>query len=69
MKTTKENKKPTVVAVSGGFDPIHIGHIRLFEAAKKLGDKLAEKIQSSSWLLEEYATKLQNKSSQHPRHL
>jgi len=39
MRTTKENKKPTVVAVSGGFDPIHIGHIRLFEAAKKLGDK------------------------------
>jgi len=34
MRTSKENKKPTVVAVSGGFDPIHIGHIRLFEAAK-----------------------------------
>jgi len=43
MRTTKENKKPTVVAVSGGFDPIHIGHIRLFEAAKKLGDKFSGK--------------------------
>ncbi len=28
--------KKTVVAVSGGFDPIHIGHIRLFQEAKKL---------------------------------
>jgi cytidyltransferase-like protein len=28
------------VAVSGGFDPVHIGHIRSFREAKKLGDKL-----------------------------
>jgi glycerol-3-phosphate cytidylyltransferase-like family protein len=32
-----ENEK--IVAVSGGFDPIHIGHIRLFKEAKKLGNK------------------------------
>ena len=29
-----------VVAVSGFFDPLHIGHLRHFELAKKLGDKL-----------------------------
>ena len=29
-----------LVAVSGGFDPIHIGHIRSIEKARKLGDKL-----------------------------
>ena len=28
------------VAVSGYFNPVHVGHIRLFEEAKKLGDKL-----------------------------
>jgi len=28
------------VAVSGGFDPVHIGHIRSIKEAKKLGDKL-----------------------------
>jgi cytidyltransferase-like protein len=28
------------VAVSGGFDPVHIGHIRSFREAKKLGDNL-----------------------------
>ena len=28
------------VVVSGGFDPIHIGHLRLLEKSKKLGDRL-----------------------------
>lgn len=36
----KLKKKPIVVAVSGYFNPIHVGHIRLFEGAKKLGTKL-----------------------------
>jgi len=34
-----KNKK-IVVAVSGGFDPIHIGHIELLNEAKKLGTEL-----------------------------
>lgn len=29
-----------VVATSGFFNPLHIGHIKLLEEAKKLGDKL-----------------------------
>ncbi len=33
-------KKEIIVAVSGGFDPIHIGHIRMFREAKKLGNRL-----------------------------
>lgn len=32
--------KEILVAVSGYFNPLHIGHIRLFEEAKKLGTKL-----------------------------
>ena len=27
-----------VVLVTGGFDPVHSGHISLFKAAKILGD-------------------------------
>jgi cytidyltransferase-like protein len=45
----KKKKKPKIVAVSGGFDPIHIGHIRLFEEAKKLGDKLVVILNNDNW--------------------
>lgn len=34
------NKKTTIVAVSGYFDPIHVGHLEYLQLAKKLGDKL-----------------------------
>ena len=40
-----------VVAVSGGFDPIHVGHIRLFEEAKKLGDRLVVILNNDNWLI------------------
>jgi D-beta-D-heptose 7-phosphate kinase/D-beta-D-heptose 1-phosphate adenosyltransferase len=36
--------------VSGGFDPIHIGHIRYMQEAKKLGDKLIVVINNDNWL-------------------
>ena len=29
-----------IVATSGYFDPLHVGHLECFELAKKLGDKL-----------------------------
>jgi D-beta-D-heptose 7-phosphate kinase/D-beta-D-heptose 1-phosphate adenosyltransferase len=45
-----EPKKEIVVAVSGGFDPIHIGHVRMFEEAKALGDKLVVILNNDNWL-------------------
>jgi len=39
-----------VVLVTGGFDPIHSGHIAYFRAAKKLGDKLVVGLNSDEWL-------------------
>src|SRR3989344_220113 len=33
-------KKPIIVATSGYFDPLHIGHVECLEKARKLGDKL-----------------------------
>jgi len=39
-----------VVAVSGGYDPPHIGHLRLFQEAKKLGDKLVVLVNNDNWL-------------------
>jgi cytidyltransferase-like protein len=43
-------KKPRWVAVSGGFDPLHIGHVRMFKAARKLGDKLVVILNNDNWL-------------------
>jgi len=39
-----------VVLVTGGFDPLHRGHIAYFEAAKKLGDELWVGVNSDDWL-------------------
>lgn len=39
-----------VVLVTGGFDPLHSGHIEYFRAAKKLGDVLVVGINSDEWL-------------------
>ncbi len=40
------------VVVSGGFDPVHIGHLQLFEEAKKLGDYLIVIVNSDKFLQE-----------------
>ncbi len=50
MQKKKKITKETVVAVSGGFDPIHPGHVRLFEEAKALGDKLVVIINNDNWI-------------------
>ncbi len=39
-----------VVAASGGFDPLHVGHIEYLEHAKSLGDKLVVIINSDEFL-------------------
>ena len=46
----RHKSKTTIVAVSGGFDPLHPGHIRYFKAAKKLGDKLVVILNNDNWL-------------------
>lgn len=47
---SKQKDKKTVVAVSGGFDPIHIGHIDMFYDAKSLGDELVVILNNDNWL-------------------
>ena len=39
-----------IVLVTGGFDPLHSGHIAYFKAAKKLGNKLVVGVNSDAWL-------------------
>ena len=40
-----------IIIVSGGFDPIHSGHIAYFKSAKSLGDKLVVALNSDQWLI------------------
>lgn len=39
-----------VVLCTGGFDPLHSGHIEYFRAAKRLGDVLVVGVNSDHWL-------------------
>lgn len=44
-------KKYDIVVLSGGFDPLHRGHIRLFKAAKSMGYKIIVGLNSDKWLV------------------
>jgi cytidyltransferase-like protein len=39
-----------IVVVTGGFDPLHSGHIAYFESARFLGDRLIVGVNSDEWL-------------------
>jgi cytidyltransferase-like protein len=39
-----------IVLITGGFDPLHSGHIAYFKEAKKLGDILVVGVNSDAWL-------------------
>lgn len=39
-----------IVLVTGGFDPLHSGHIAYFKAARALGDMLIVGLNSDEWL-------------------
>lgn len=45
----RENMK--IIIVSGGFDPIHSGHISYFKAARELGDIVIVALNSDRWLI------------------
>ena len=47
----KNKRDPkSLVLVTGGFDPLHSGHIQYLKAAAKLGDKLIVGVNSDEWL-------------------
>ena len=47
-KPIQKTKK--IVLATGGFDPLHSGHIEYFKSAKKLGDILVIGVNSDEWL-------------------
>ena len=46
----KENWIKNVIIVSGGFDPVHKGHIRMFREAANLGHQVIIGLNSDEWL-------------------
>ena len=43
-------KKYKVILISGGFDPVHKGHIKCIQNAKKLADEVWIGLNNDSWL-------------------
>ena len=39
------------VMISGGFDPIHVGHVRMIQQAARHGDGLYDVLNSDDWLM------------------
>lgn len=39
-----------IVAVSGGFDPVHIGHVRYIRESRAFGDRLVVILNNDNWL-------------------
>jgi D-beta-D-heptose 7-phosphate kinase/D-beta-D-heptose 1-phosphate adenosyltransferase len=46
----RQAQNKVIVAVSGGFDPVHIGHVRMFIEARKFGDELVVILNNDNWL-------------------
>ena len=44
-------KKYDYALVSGGFDPVHIGHLRMFKDANKLAKKVIVLLNNDDWLI------------------
>lgn len=49
METRDLNKR--VVIATGGFDPVHSGHIAYLKAARSLGERLVVGLNSDEWLI------------------
>jgi D-beta-D-heptose 7-phosphate kinase/D-beta-D-heptose 1-phosphate adenosyltransferase len=39
------------VVVSGGFDPLHVGHVKMFQEAAKLASKLIVIVNNDDFLM------------------
>ena len=37
--------------VSGGFDPVHVGHLRMFQDAKNLSENVIVLLNNDEWLI------------------
>jgi mannose-1-phosphate guanylyltransferase len=55
-------KKYDYALVSGGFDPVHVGHLRMFQGAKNLSNKVILLLNNDEWLVKKKGKPFMNES-------
>ena len=55
-------KKYDYALVSGGFDPVHVGHLRMFQDAKNLSDKVILLLNNDEWLVKKKGKPFMNEA-------
>ena len=55
-------KKYDYALVSGGFDPVHVGHLRMFQDAKNLSDKVVLLLNNDEWLIKKKGKPFMNEN-------
>ena len=55
-------KKYDYVLVSGGFDPVHVGHLRMFQDAKKLSNNVVLLLNNDEWLIKKKGKPFMNEN-------
>ena len=55
-------KKYDYALVSGGFDPVHVGHLRMFKDAKKLSNKVIVLLNNDDWLIKKKGKPFMNQN-------
>jgi len=55
-------KKYDFAIVSGGFDPVHVGHLRMFLDAKKIANKVILLLNNDEWLIKKKGKPFMNQN-------
>ena len=55
-------KKYDFALVSGGFDPVHLGHLKMLQEAKKLANKVIVLLNNDEWLIKKKGKPFMNEN-------
>ena len=59
------SEKYDFALISGGFDPVHIGHLAMIKDAKRISDNVIVLLNSDKWLIQKKANLLWLKRKEH----